>query len=64
MIVWLLVAPLYVLDAMSPVIVVPNIASEQECWRLGHELVFRHSHEANLEIRCVSYQSAEISKGK
>jgi len=59
MLVWLLVAHLYVREAMSPVIVVPNIVSEQECRRLGRALVFRHPHDADEDIHCTSYEAAK-----
>lgn len=58
MTVWLLVAWVYTLTAQSPVLVVPGIATEQECQRLGDAIVYRHDPEKGRSVRCVSYEAA------
>lgn len=50
-VVWLLIVTLYQLDAMSPIISVPGIASEAECHRLAEQIKGPRS-----PVKCVSYE--------
>jgi hypothetical protein len=59
MTVWFLWFFLWPLDATAPVIQVPNIASEQECHRLGSLLAHRGSNSDLIEIHCVAYEAAK-----
>lgn len=53
---WLLVVSLYVRDAQSPVIVVPDNATQEECYRLGESLVYRHKGEE----KCTAYKKSAL----